>query len=369
MMKTFTRVAIMALAVVSSSCSTPEKREATGELPVRGLHFSAPAKQDLPEVLAFIRNVLPREGVNTLILEFNYNYDFQSLPEFASPGALNHDDARKLVDACHEAHVTLIPALNCLGHQSWAQRNGKLLAKHPEFDETPGKYPDNRNIYCRSYCPRHPGVHQVIFTLIDELIRDCEATSFHCGMDEVFILADADCPRCKEMNRAELFADEVKTLHDHLAIRGCRMWMWGDRLLDSKALGLNDAYEASVNGTAKAIDLIPKDIMICDWHYPKSPATPEYFARKGFDVVACPWRQANVALKQLARIRSLGRNPDPTLAHHARGIVQTTWCGFPHFLASYDTLQARQTADGRSGEVATCFTTLFRTMRTNQKED
>jgi hypothetical protein len=37
------------------------------------------------------------------------------------------------------------------------------LRAHPEFDETPGKYPSNEGIYCRSYCPLHPQVHDVVF--------------------------------------------------------------------------------------------------------------------------------------------------------------------------------------------------------------
>ena len=35
-----------------------------------------------------------------------------------------------------------------------------------EFDETPGKYPNNEGIYCRSYCPLHPEVHEVLFDLV-----------------------------------------------------------------------------------------------------------------------------------------------------------------------------------------------------------
>lgn len=34
--------------------------------------------------------------------------------------------------------------------RSWAKSTGALLRAHPEFDETPGKYPQNEGIYCRS---------------------------------------------------------------------------------------------------------------------------------------------------------------------------------------------------------------------------
>src|SRR5256885_877239 len=49
---------------------------------IRALHLSAPAKRDLPAALEFIRESLPKEGVNTLVLEFDYGFNFGSRPEF-----------------------------------------------------------------------------------------------------------------------------------------------------------------------------------------------------------------------------------------------------------------------------------------------
>ncbi len=236
----------------------PARRAA---LPVRGLHTFAPAKKDLAAALQFVREALPREGVNTLIMEFNHSYSFQSRPEFADPTAVGKDEVGQLARACQENGIALIPQINCLGHQSWAENTAKLLVKHPEFDETPGKYPKNKGIYCRSYCPLHPEVHKVLFDLIDELATACEAKAFHVGMDQVFILADPDCPRCKGKDPAELFAGEVKTLHAHLKSIGCTLWMWGGRFIDGKATGIGK-WEAAENGTHPAVDMVPKDMAL-----------------------------------------------------------------------------------------------------------
>ena len=219
------RLAWLALTVASAASSLA--LDSVSKLPVRGLHLSAPAKRELPAALQFIRESLPKEGVNTLILEFDYDFDFQSRPEFGKPSALGKQEVQQIAAACHEKGIQLIPQLNCLGHQSWSRRTAALLTKHPEFDETPGKYPGNTNIYCRSYCPLHPEVHAVVFDLIDELAKACDAKAFHIGMDEVFILADPDCPRCKTKTSAEMFAEEVQTLDAHLKKIGCRMWLWG----------------------------------------------------------------------------------------------------------------------------------------------
>lgn len=43
-------------------------------LPVRGIHLGAPMPEEMPLAIRFIEEALPKEGVNTLILEFDYRY-------------------------------------------------------------------------------------------------------------------------------------------------------------------------------------------------------------------------------------------------------------------------------------------------------
>lgn len=328
-------------------------------LPVRGLHVSVPSKEEMADFAAFVREVLRPEGVNTLVVEFGYGFDFRSRSEFSDPSAPGRAEAVEMARVCREAGVELIPQINCLGHQSWAKRNGRLLQKHPEFDETPGKFPENQGIYCRSYCPLHPEVHRVLFDLVDELAEACGAASFHVGMDEVFILADPDCPRCRGKDPADLFAGEVKLLDEHLRSKGRRMWMWGDRFLDGKATKIGK-WEASENGTHPAVDRVPRDLVIGDWHYEKAHETPRFFAEKGFQVVACPWKKVPVALRQLELIRSLRSGGN----RKALGVMQTTWGGFGAFARACRALQAGEDpGKGNASEAARCFRELFRQVR------
>jgi hypothetical protein len=337
---------------------------ATPAPPVRGLHLMAPSHDDLPLAVRFIRQALPREGVNTLVLEIDYNFQFRKHPEVAQPGALSVDDIKTLVAAAREAGVRLIPQINLLGHQSWARSTGSLLRSHPEFDETPGKYPNNEGIYCRSYCPLHPQVHDVVFDLIDEVSDAFEADAFHAGMDEVFLLGEDDCPRCKGKNKAELFAGEVRAIHDHLAATHRTMWMWGDRFLDGEATGMGK-WEASIIGTAPALAMVPRDIVMCDWHYERALPTPEHFAVSGFPVVACPWRKADVAVAQLEAIRRVRTHATDGLAFKMQGVLQTTWTGIAQFARAYFN-DPGANADASTIEAVACFRALFRELRSAQ---
>ena len=328
-------------------------------LPVRGLHVAAPKPEEIPEAVKFIREALPREGVNTLVLEINYRYQFTRRPEVAEADALSRADVKALVAAAREAKVRLIPLVNLLGHQSWAKMTYGLLRAHPEFDETPGLYAGNAGIYCRSYCPRHPEVHGVVYEVMDELLEVFETDAIHAGLDEVFLLGEDACPRCGGANKAELFAAEVKALRDHAAKRKAQLWIWGDRLLDGETTGVGK-WEGSANGTAGAISMIPRDVVINDWHYEAAHPTAALFALQGFPVVTAPWKRAGVALRQLDQMLALRRDSAPAVAQRALGMLQTTWVGFGPFLKAY---QREEGAGVQATEAAACFRELFREIR------
>lgn len=331
-------------------------------MPVRGLHLSVPRAEDLPLLLRFIREGLPKEGVNTLVLEFNYRYRFTRRPEVIDSGALAREDVKQIVAACRQAGVKLIPQINLLGHQSWSKNTAGLLRAHPEFDETPGKYQDNQGIYCRSYCPLHPGVHEVVFDLIDEIVEVCEADSFHAGMDEVFLLGEDDCQRCKGKNRGELFAGEVRALRDHLAKSNRTLWLWGDRFLNAETTGLGK-WEASANGTQESIRLAPKDIVICDWHYEQAAPTAALFATEGFRVVSSPWRKTNVALGQYELMRSVRRNAGEPIGPRMLGMLHTSWVGAAAFARAYF---GEGPVTPQVTEAVNTFRELFREIRENE---
>lgn len=330
-------------------------------LPVRGIHLGAPMPEEMPLAIRFIEEALPKEGVNTLILEFNYRYQYTSHPEVVDANALSADQVRQLAASCRKANVRLIPLINLLGHQSWAKTTFGLLRAHPEFDETPKLYPENKDIYCRSYCPRHPKVHGVLFDLIDELMTVTGADAFHAGMDEVFLLGEKECKRCRGRNRAELFANEVKAIHAHLAKQKQELWIWGDRLIDGKVTGIGK-WEASANDTAPALALIPKDVVINDWHYEAPHATGTYFALSGFRVVSAPWKKTPVALGQLAQIRDARAHSTKLVGDRMLGMLQTTWVGFGPFVRAY--FGEGEPPKQGVPEAVECFRSLFAELRT-----
>lgn len=335
-------------------------------IPVRGLSLKAPAAENVDRFVRFIDEELGQLHLNLLILRVDYNYQYRSRPEFHNPDGLSMKDVQRLVSVCKQQGIRLIPQINLFGHQSWHSELGPLLTVYPEFDETPDidlpeeyVWPNEDGLYCKSYCPLHPDVHAVVFDLVDEILEVFEADAFHAGLDEVFYIGMDQCPRCRGRDKAELFAGEVTKIRNHLALNGKELWMWGDRLLDGVTTGLG-MWEASMNSTHRAIDLIPRDIVICDWHYETAVPTAAYFAAKGFRVVTCPWRKTDVALAQLEQTKNFRKHATPEMKGRFLGMMHTIWIGNEAFLDLYYGISENR--DTRGDQVGV-FKALFREMK------
>jgi len=311
------------------------------QMPVRGFSIAAPGPTGVDQFVTFIENELAARKVNVLILRVDYNYQYKSHPELRDSTALSEQDVKKLVAVCSEHGIRIVPQINLLGHQSWAGGIGNLLKEYPEFDETPlvqmpeeYEWPNEEGLYCKSYCPLHPGVHKVVFALVDELLDVFEASDFHAGMDEVFYIGMDECPRCSGHDKASLFAGEVWKIRNHLAENNRKLWIWGDRLLDGKTTGLG-MWEASMNNTHRAIDMMPKDVFICDWHYERPDKTAVYFAMKGFQVATCPWQNPDVARTQVQDMIAFRNGSTPEMKDNFQGIILTSWTSAEGFMKDY----------------------------------
>src|SRR4030067_1306443 len=158
---------------------------------------------------------LAKVGLNLLVFETDYNYEYVSHPERRGDDPISRETVKKVVAMCRDLKIRLIPEFQSLGHQSWEGKTFPLLTKYPEFDETPGQFPGNKDIYCRSWGRLHPDLNPIIFALYDEIIEAFETDALHVGMDEVFLIGSEFCSRCKSKDPAELFAKSVHDIHQH----------------------------------------------------------------------------------------------------------------------------------------------------------
>jgi len=302
---------------------------------IRAVHLRVKDASVTDKLIQYIREGLSPLGVNLLCLEFNPGYNFLCFPELAT-GSFGREQAQRVAAAAKEEGISIVPLFMCLGHQGWRFRKNVLLKLHPEFDETPdvpedgdAKNTPDLEFYCHSWCASNDDVYKYVFPMMDEIMEDFGSNILHVGMDEVFSLAEETCPRCNGKSRAELFARTVNILHDHITKeKGWRMMMWADRLNNGEAFGYG-AWEGDIWGTWHAVDMIPNDIILADWHYEmneKGFAGIEALLEKGFAVLPAGWRslkQARFLLDEALKYASSSK--DKGYAGVMAGMMITCW--------------------------------------------
>ncbi len=272
-----------ALLLLLPACTTL-REPAPGET-WRGVHLWLDRENSAQQLIRTLP-ALAQAGVNVVVIEVNYSYEFRNHPELRNRHYITRQTAHALAAAARHSDIWLIPEFNCLGHQSFGGRIEPLLRTHPEWSETPTTAMQETNFYSLSWCPLAPGLTETVCSLMDDLAEGFEAEAIHVGMDEVYYIGDDRCPRCRGKNPAALFTEQVQQLHSHIVTdKKWQMLMWADRVIGVKFQGWSK-FDTLQNDLSAAADTIPRDIIQCDWHYEKKvdyPSIP-YLAGKGFRV-------------------------------------------------------------------------------------
>lgn len=240
-----------------------------------------------PDVFARAIEKMVAADLNLLVVEVEKGLRYESHPKVSADWALSKDTLRGLLDIARRGGMQCVPLLPSLSH------SGYLVNAYPQIAET------------ASVCPRHPFTHQVLDDLSDELIELFEATLFHIGHDEMLSAfprherrSALQCPVCRGGDGATWFRDSILRWHDRLTSRGLGVMMWADMLLEPEAMFAASPWQGNVHAYhagwpdhfERALDELPRDIIMCDWHYKDGREFPSlrYFQDKGFNVLGCP---------------------------------------------------------------------------------
>lgn len=261
----------------------------------RGVHLLVS-----PDGLAYhgkmIERVLSRFKVNQIVFECEH-VAWDSHPEITNPArAMSKADVRELIRIANDHHITVVPLLQSLGHLEYAfyGKNNLDMAEDPAVPY--------------AYCPLNPKSHEFMADLIDETIELFGHPEYmHMGRDEFDMRGRFPFhEECRKIGREQLYIDDMIWNYAYLKARGIKMMVWGDVLLKKP-------YE-------EKIDQLPKDIVICDWHYGAMEQyhSVSYFRDRGFRVIGCTWYNP----------ANLYYFSEDSLRRGAEGMMQTTWTGF-----------------------------------------
>lgn len=278
-------------------------------LDFRGVHFLS-GKDAGNQISKAMRNLMARFKMNTLVWECEYII-WDSHPEIAHPEfGMTKDDARKVIRAADKYFVEIIPLIQSLGHSEWIFANKKNLDL-VEDPETP-----------YAYCPTNPDTYKFIFSVYQEALDFFNPRIFHIGHDEVTNTGRFPF-RSKSSGKTatELIMEDIRKLHSWFSQRNVRVMLWGDMFLWATE-GSGACLAPSLEDALKRRELLPRDVLIADWHYdvvePSKYKSLKLFKDEGFEAVGAPWYIPD-------NIRNLAK---ACVDYKAKGLLQTTWAGF-----------------------------------------
>ena len=237
---------------------------------------------------------------NAIIFSINNGIKYDRRPNISKTNALRKDQVSELIAYAQQRHIEVIPEVNLLGHQEWL-----LSPVYPELIITEGILHHSPKMF-HTYNPQNPVVYEIVFDILEEIIDVFKPKLFHIGHDEAFGLRVHDEPESYM-----LFADHVTKINDFLSKKGIRTMIWGDML--------KKEHNGEKKGLYKAIDFIPKDIIITDWvyHYQIDYPSVRYFSKKGFLVFGAVFKRESAIHSFSNFIKSFNQK--------TKGMITTTW--------------------------------------------
>ena len=279
--------------------------------PFRGIKMYLPGRENISFFKRFVRDFAAYYKFNTIILELNANMRLERHPELntgavkfarmlnssrldrppglhmeyqnsshqdnADGGILEKDEVADLVSYMRKFNLEVIPELPSLTHAYY------LLAGHEELAENMDQpVPD-------TYCPLKPGSYDLYFDVLDEYIEVIKPKIIHIGHDEWRMEKDL-CELCRGKDYGELYAADVRKIHEYLTGMSIKVALWGDHLLESvterefQTWKSSTGYQYRIPGALRpdqVLNLIPKDILVFNWFWDE-PANDRQVSGFGF---------------------------------------------------------------------------------------
>ncbi len=303
-------IALLVCCNISGLANSTLAASSPNAQPVRAVHFVL--RGVAVEDAKHMADLAKASGFNTLIISLADAVKFVTFPGKPLKNALSPAEFMSVVQHARLQGLAVIPEVKLLTHQEKFFGNSRpdLMFNKSTYD------------------PRKPEVYDLIFPYLDEIIKLMQPSAIHIGHDEVDEVVGWNKKHFEKVTRpgelilpADLFLEDVNRLHAFLKKKGVNTWMWGDMLIapDEFPTMLYKHLHGSVLGYGKTLrDKLPRDIVICDWHYFDSQQdfpSLRVIQKEGFRIIGVTWKTART-IRNFSRYASLNK---------AHGMMATTW--------------------------------------------
>ncbi|MCK8494932.1 beta-N-acetylhexosaminidase [Spirosoma sp. RP8] len=274
---------------------------------VKGFHLDLRIQVMTMSALKELAQKLQKQGVNTLIMEWEATYPFEKHPMIPNRYAYSRSDVTSFVKYCNGLGIDVIPLQQSFGHVEYILRNPRyttLREDQKDFSQV---------------CPIESEANKALFTdLFRDLVSTHNSPYFHIGGDETYLLGH--CHKCQakaaKEGKSKLFVDHIKMLCDIVTSLGKRPVLWADIALKHP----------------ESLSLLPKETILIDWNYGWALnrfGDPRKLIETGFEIWGAPALRSgpdNYFVTQWEKHFKNIRDFIPTTKQLGyKGIVMTSW--------------------------------------------
>jgi hexosaminidase len=240
-MKKYIGILLIALVTVYS-LNAQNLNTLTSPFTVKGFHLDMRIQVMSMDTLKSFALKLSRNGINTLIMEWEGTYPFEKHPLIPNRYAYSKSQITSFIKYCDGLGIDVIPLQQSFGHVEY-------ILRHDRYKDLREDQKDFSQV-----CPLQTAQDEALFTdLYTELAFTHTSKYIHIGGDETYLLGHDERCRFKaaKEGKSKLYIDYIKMLCEIVIKLGKTPILWADI-----ALKYPDAIKS-----------LPKGTIFIDWNY------------------------------------------------------------------------------------------------------
>ncbi|MFD2937451.1 beta-N-acetylhexosaminidase [Spirosoma flavum] len=257
---------LLFMALALNPALSQQTSQPVPKTPVKGFHLDLRIQVMTMPALKELAQKLQKQGINTLIMEWEATYPFEKHLMIPNRYAYSRSEVTSFIKYCNSLSINVIPLQQSFGHVEYILRNPRYTALREDQKDF------------SQVCPVESALNKALFTeLFTDLVSTHSSPYFHIGGDETYLLGH--CHKCQakvaKEGKSKLFVDHIKMLCDIVTSLGKRPVLWADIALKHP----------------EALSLLPKETILVDWNYGWALnrfGDPKKLVETGFEIWGAP---------------------------------------------------------------------------------